>query len=230
MSEQRNPFLVAITGADGAGKTTLCRSVVDALNQRGTLARRLDRFAIGRPEDCSVASLLAGDRDFLRAHTLRMPSPARLLFLLWCYAEPVIEQLRQPQAPPEILVMDSYWMKHVAAEILMGCDARAALAATELLPQADMVFDVRVAPRVALHRKTVAELVPYECGSTEHCSPAAFLQHQQALRDQLDRWSTRWNWLRVDGERPIDELTADVCIAIQQRWTHASVVPQDGSP
>jgi len=225
MIERRIPFFVVIAGTDGAGKTTLCRSVVDALNKDGTFAKRLDRFAIGRHEDCSVASLLVGDCDILRAHTLRMPNPARLLFLLWCYAEPVIEHLRRPQAQPGIL--DSYWIKHVAAEILMGCDARAALAAAQLLPQADMVFDVRVEPSVALRRKTVGELVPYECGSTEHCSPTAFLQHQLALREHLDRWSARWNWLRIDGERPIDELAADVCVAIRQRWTHVSVNPQN---
>ena len=211
-------MLIAITGSDGAGKSTVSRRLVEALVERGVDAIRLERFDILRPDRSSSAELLRGDVEVLRGHTLRMPTVARLLFYLWCYALPVSELLaRRKDDARRVVVLDSYWMKHLAAEIVYGCDPMAAQAVANLLPRPQLVIYLRLAPEQLFERKT-DDLVAYECGLDDTCSKESFIAHQEAIQSWLNTWAAQDEWLAVNAGRSVDAIVADLVAAIAHRF------------
>lgn len=194
-------MLVAITGGDGAGKTTLSKLVQQALHRNGVNAVRLDRFDILNPQLSPSTTFVNADVLSVRQAVLRMPTPtARLLFMLWSMASTASHQLAEAGAA-DVVVYDSYWMKHTAAEIIFGADEQAALAAASLLPRADLTLYLKLTPEQLLERK-LDDMVAYECGLDPACRPESFLSHQRRIKAYLDAWSGRFGWREIDGAQP----------------------------
>jgi thymidylate kinase len=207
--------LVAIAGADGAGKTTLSRQVHQALVRRGIDAVRLDRFDILDAKLSPASSFIDTDVLTLRQSVLQMPTAsARLLFMLWSMAITVSHQLNNGDAG-KVVVYDSYWMKHTAAEIVFGAQEKAALAAACLLPQPDLTLYLKLEPATLLQRKR-GDLVPYECGLDPACEGESFLRHQRRILSHLDSWSHRFGWQEIDGDQASDVLMAELVRRIEK--------------
>jgi thymidylate kinase len=201
-------MLIAIAGPDGAGKSTLSKTLAQALRRRGFDAVRLDRFDILDAEVSPASVFIAADVLTVRQAVLAMPSAsARLLFILWSIATTVSQVATGD--PDRIIIHDSYWMKHTAAEIIFGADEQAALAVTSLLPRPDLVFHFKVPAETLLARKP-DDRVPYECGMDPLCAPESFLSHQRKIQSLLEDWSRREGWLEVDGQQPLEQLEADL--------------------
>ncbi|MEA3035258.1 MAG: hypothetical protein QOH04_1017 [Sphingomonadales bacterium] len=198
-------LLIAIAGPDGAGKSTLTKALQQALRQRGVDAVRLDRFDIVDPQLSPASRFIDADVPTVRQSVLAMPTAtARLLFILWSMALTASSQLDRASAD-RVILYDSYWMKHTAAEIIFGADEQAALAAASLLPQPDITFYFKLPAEALLARKP-DDRVAYECGMDEACRPASFLAHQERIQSYLDDWSHRFGWLEVDGTQPLQSL------------------------
>jgi len=213
--------LIAIAGADGAGKTTLSRTLHQALLNAGMDAVRLDRFDILNSRLSPPSAFITTDVKTLRESTLLMPASARLLFMLWSMALTVSQQLDGAN-PEKIVIYDSYWMKHTAAEIIFGVDETAAMAIVALLPPPDLTIYVKLKPEELLARK-VGDMVPYECGLDYACRPDSFLRHQIRILGYLDRWSRRFGWQEVDGSPPTDVLAASLVRRIQENRKDAAM-------
>lgn len=201
-------MLVVIVGTDGAGKTSLSRALDDGLKSSGVRSSRLDRFDILDREATPAAAFVNSDIDGLRQYALDMPAPARLLFYLWSMALTVTSKMAATDRP-QVLIYDSYWIKHVAVEIQFGEDADHALSAGRLLPKPDLTIYLKAAPE-DLYQRKIGDLVAYECGLDPACRKDSFITHQTHLKDRLDQWSKRDGWLEFDALQSTDALTAQI--------------------
>jgi thymidylate kinase len=137
-----------------------------------------------------------------------MPPSARLLFMLWSMALTVSQHVNQGGSD-RVVIYDSYWMKHTAAEIIYGAGEAAATATVELLPQPDLTLYLKLTPEQLLERKR-GDMVAYECGMDSACTDDSFLEHQRCILAYLNRWSQRRGWHELDGALPADIQIANI--------------------
>ncbi|GAA1948820.1 hypothetical protein GCM10009837_87790 [Streptomyces durmitorensis] len=198
-------MIVAIVGADGAGKTTVTRAVGEAL---GGLASVVDRWDIIDNSAYPFADFIKPDERRVRTCAVRMAPQSRVMFLLWAAVASVTD--RQAAADPaEVLLLDGYWMKHAASEIAYGTDPAWVEAVGEGLPAADVVVYLRSDPATAWDRMG-ERAVPYECGLDLSCSKQSFLRHQQKIHKVLDSWADRFGWTVVDVHKPLPQVVDTV--------------------
>jgi dTMP kinase len=188
--------LVAVVGADGAGKSTMTGLLAERLTAAGRPASRVDRWDIVGDPRYPTASCLTSTVSEARTCTGHMSGTPRLLFLLWASVLSLTD--RDGGLPGEIVLLDGYWMKHAASEIAYGADPAWVESVASGLPPADLVVYLRLAPEVAWRRKEGRPMV-YECGLDPTCSHEAFLRHQGAIQAVLDGWAQRYGWLTVDA-------------------------------
>lgn len=211
-------MLIAIAGPDGAGKSTLSGVLAQMLRDRGHDAICLSRFDILDPELSPASAFIDCDILTVRQSVMAMPTAtARLLFTLWSMAVTAASQLA---VPGRVIIYDSYWMKHTAAEIIFGANEQAALAATTMLVPPDLTFYVRLPAEILLARKPY-DRVPYECGMDDLCRPERFLAHQRSIQSYLDAWAERFDWLEVDGAQPTSVLAVTLASSIEAALARA---------
>jgi dTMP kinase len=199
--------LVAITGSDGAGKSSVVEALVERLAPRA--ARVIDRWDILRPEIHPQCGFIGASREELRAQMAQMPVAARSLFLFWTFGMMLDGQL---DTADEIVLSDGYWMKHAAAEVAYGADRAWIEAMGRTLPRPQLTLLLDIDPSVALARKQ--RLVPYECGMDPRATPEAFVRHQAAVRAILLDWAKVEDWVCIDASEPlakvVDRLTGAI--------------------
>jgi len=197
-------MFIALVGCDGAGKSTVTRLLTGSGD--GPPVRRSDRWDIvAEPEHYPSARLLRPDVRLGRTTAAEMPNPARFLFFLWSSCMAL--QAREPQpAPGTVTLLDGYWMKHAAVEVVHGLDRGWVESVAAGLPACDQVLYLRIAPETAWERKQGEEILPYECGGDPLCSRASFLAHQGRVRAVLDDWAQRFGWRTLDADRPVEEI------------------------
>lgn len=201
-------MLISLAGLDGAGKSTLTRRLDGDLRAAGRAVRRIDRWDIvGNPE-YPATRFMRPDVPDTRLCVADMPNPPRFLFLMWSIG---MALLAKPPAPAgTVTLLDGYWMKHAASEIVYGLSRPWVEAVVEALPRPDVVVHLALDPEVAWERKAGGDVVPYECGMDPSCSRETFLAHQHRIRAILDAWAERDGWRVVDASRPVDEVAAAV--------------------
>lgn len=184
-------MIVALDGPDGAGKSTQVRDLVEWARATGYTAIVVGKWDVFRPGMVPQARFLRGtDQEELRTCVAEMPSPSRMLFLGWLNTAAAT---RAMLATEDLVILDGYWAKHAAAELLAGCPPRLVHAITAAIAPADLIVYLDVTPEEALRRKGT-DLAPYECGRDPACSPARFLGHQAAVRDVLLDWARTHAW------------------------------------
>lgn len=192
-------MIVALDGPDGAGKSTQARLIVAWAREHGLSARAVGKWEIFEPGVVPEARFLRGtDQLELRVCIAEMPSPARMLFLGWMNSM-AAERARQANA--DLVVLDGYWVKHAASELLMGCEPGLVAAITDSMAPVDLLVYLDVTPEEALRRKD-RDLAPYECGTDPECHPDRFLSHQAAVRQVMVEWARLHNWAVVTAPTP----------------------------
>jgi thymidylate kinase len=202
MSEGRT--LIAIAGADGAGKTTVSKLLVERLNASGRSARYVDRWDIVGSARYPAADFLLDDVPHIRGRVPEMPPQPRLLFLLWTMALAASETAVR-DATTEVVVLDGYWMKHAASEVVYGLDDQWVASVVNGLPAPDLVLRLRLDPVEAWRRKG-GDVLPYECGMDDSCSRQAFLEHQGRIEGRLADWAAVYEWQEVDASAPLADI------------------------
>ena len=208
-------MLVVIVGTDGAGKTSLSKALDQALRNSGISTSRLDRFGILDRAEAPAAAFVHANVDELRQYALDMSAPARLLFYLWSMALTVTSTMAKPDAP-QVIIYDSYWIKHVAVEIAYGAKEQQAVSAGHLLPKPDLIIYLKASP-TALYERKIGDLVAYECGMDPACERESFISHQTKLVERLDRWAEEQGWHIFDALRPTQELAAEAAALVISR-------------
>ncbi|MFI5783086.1 hypothetical protein [Nocardia sp. NPDC051570] len=202
-------MIVAIVGADGAGKTTVTRAAAERL---GTSATVVDRWDIVGSPHYPTAAFLEADVRRVRSCAVGMAPESRLLFLLWAAVASVTDRVAESETD-SVLLLDGYWMKHAASEIVYGMDECWVEAVGAGLPGADRVVYLRSDPQTAWDR-IGARAVPYECGLDPSCAQSSFLHHQGRIHEIFDSWANRQNWAVVDTRRPFAPVVDAVVEAV----------------
>lgn len=188
-------MIIALDGPDGAGKSTQVRDLVAWVQDLGHTARVVGKWDIFVPGVVPQARFLRGtDQYDLRTCIAEMPSPARMLFLGWMNTTAAT---RAQECDADVVILDGYWGKHAAAELLAGCPPELVHAITAAIAPVDTIVYLDVTPEEALRRKGT-DLAPYECGRDPECSPVEFLRHQTAVREVLLQWADTLGWTVVD--------------------------------
>lgn len=200
-----------VTGADGAGKSTVISSLSERWTAQGRRVRVASIWDLIRIE----AKNFPLKPEQVDAYLGCLSSTSRAYFLLHCISESY-ERARANDA--EILLFDSYWYKYIASEIArspMGQeDPR--LSAALALPQPDRTILLQVDPSVAQNRKT--KISGYESGfETPDRARAKFeeLNHKTSLI--LNEWARKWSWNTVSAMDAPERVMENVWDAFQEQ-------------
>lgn len=202
-------MLIVVTGIDGSGKSTVTNLLLESLRESGALTRRRDKWDVYDRALHPSCKFLHGPLAELRSCISSMPVPSRTLFLFWTMHLTMRQELL---ANVDYCILDSFWYKHAASEIIYGSPPELVEALSRPLPEPDDVFFLDVDPQEAWRRKQAMnfeDIVPYECGMAETPDAASFIAHQTRLRKQMMAWARQHRWRVLDGSlspREIVEL------------------------
>ncbi|MFD5141908.1 thymidylate kinase [Streptomyces sp. NPDC058401] len=202
--------IVSLVGGDGAGKSTVSRLAAERLTAQGLMVDRVERWDIVDNPAYPATRFMRPDTQDARLCVAEMPNTSRFLFLMWSMGMALEGRVPAPAGPGTVTLLDGYWMKHAAGEIVYGLDRPWVESVVSGLPPSQSVTYLRLSPEQAWERKAGKDLLPYECGMDPSCSRERFLAHQQGILDLLDEWSARFGWLEVDASQPLDELASRV--------------------
>ncbi|XXX81457.1 hypothetical protein WMF30_22120 [Sorangium sp. So ce134] len=212
-------MLIVITGTDGSGKTTVTTRLSARLRQDGAMTLRRDKWDIYDHASHPSCRFLKGPLDELRSCISAMPVPARTLFLFWSMHMTMRPELL---AGADYTILDSYWYKHAASELIYGAPPELVHALAAPLPEPDAVFLLDIDPRGAWQRKQAKRLedvVPYECGMSGRLDADSFIAHQSLLRQRLRSFAQDRRWTVLDASLHTDELVDTIARALRARRT-----------
>ena len=204
--------IVAICGNDGAGKSKNIAGLKAYLLARSLPFDSVDKWDILDSRMHSTCSFISTQLNPLRVQISEMPSPARMLFLMWSIS---ITADRIRHASNKVILLDGYWMKHAAAEIAMGGSSAAIRTVAGLLPVPDITIFLDIDPLVALERKR-GDLTPYECACDPSLSENSFLRHQGSVAEILNRWSDEFGWRRIDASQPPEIVLRNTIVELEK--------------
>ncbi|MFT3770483.1 MAG: hypothetical protein QM820_34070 [Minicystis sp.] len=177
----------------------------------------LDKWDVLDRDKFPECRFLRDDLEDLKICISDMEGMSRALFLFWSlFITLSRDRLDRSDA---IYVLDGYWMKHAAGEIIYGCDAEWVTATAKRMPRPDVTIYLDVTPEVALRRKT--SFTPLECGRRHDLSATAFVQHQTRLREQLLAWCEEFGWTKVSAVTDEEQVAAGIDAVLEGRLVPA---------
>ena len=187
-------LLIAFEGLDQSGKQTQAERLKAEVERRGRRAVLLDfpsyETHIGREIDEG----LHGGRDY-------GPDVMQLLYVANRYEKkPLIEKLL---ADGTVIVCDRYLASSIAYGEAQELDAAWLRDIQRYLPPPDLTILLDIAPETAAGRKR-SNRDKYERD----------LELLSRVRDSYRRQAQATDWVRLDGERPKDDVAADVLNAV----------------
>jgi thymidylate kinase len=208
------PLLIAITGADGSGKSTACAAV------RARLAERLGAEAVAEVSVWDCLSEQAGVMPAFRnpeeasRYLVDLDGTSRTLFIFHALARALQLGLRKQ---PRVVLLNGYWYKYAVSEIGYGVDPEFVLGAALGFARPAHVFCLDVDPATAWERRLRASR--YEQGAAAADATAGgagererFVRFQQKL---ASAWSgieaqTGLAWEHLSALEPADEVAGRI--------------------
>jgi dTMP kinase len=185
--------LIAFEGLDQSGKQTQAELLRDRLKQEGRKARLMSFPDYGTSIGEEIARALAGEREY-------GPDVMQLLYVANRYErKPDLERWLDGGL---ILVCDRYVASSVAYGEALGLDPVWLTDVQKLLPPAALTIMLDIAPETAVRRKAV-DRDRYERD----------VALQARVRESYRRQAVEYRWVVLDGERPKDDIAADVLSA-----------------
>ena len=196
-SHPMNGLLIAFEGLDQSGKQTQAERVRDHVTARGRECRLLSfpdyETAIG----AEIANALHGARDY-------DADVMQLMYVANRYERR--GEMTRWLAEGMVLVCDRYVASSIAYGEAQGLDPLWLRDIQRFLPPPDLTILLDIAPETAVQRKAA--------GRDRYERDLALLSR---VRDSYRRQAADGGWLRLDGERPRDAVSADVVSAIETR-------------
>ena len=189
--------LIAFEGLDQSGKQTQAELLRDWLKQDGHRARLVSFPDYGTSIGEEIARALQGEREY-------GSDVMQLLFVANRHERR--EAIREWVDGGLILVCDRYRASSIAYGEALGLDAGWLEDIQRYLPRADLTIFIDIAPATAAQRKSQ--------GRDRYERDLSLLER---VRSSYLRQAASPDWVRVDGERTIDEVAEDVFAAVQAR-------------
>ncbi|RRO07663.1 hypothetical protein DMB81_009745 [Pectobacterium aquaticum] len=189
-------LIITLAGTDGAGKSTQAQLIKDWLKKRGFEVLVVDKWSILDSSQHPECRFINSNLDELRHCISEMKNQSRTLFLFWSIFQSM-ENIRFNASDKTVFILDGYWIKHAASEIIYGNSEDWVLSITSEFPESDIVlyFDIPVSETV--HRKD--EFTPYECGRNIDFTKQDFVSHQNTLKKLMDTWCEKFKWTVIDA-------------------------------
>lgn len=187
-------LLVAFEGLDQSGKQTQAEGLRDFVVARGRACTLLSFPDYDTAIGSEISKALHGDRDYA-ADTMQ------LLYVANRYEKrSTIETLLAAGA---IIVCDRYVASSIAYGEAQGLDAAWLTEIQRFLPTPDLTIVLDIAPETAVQRKST--------GRDRYERDLALLSR---VRESYRRQGQQAGWLVLNGERPRQEVSADVLTAV----------------
>jgi thymidylate kinase len=225
LSRIDGPALVVISGADGAGKTTLIEALANRLRAQGL------RVGVASLWDLYLAPALPrifSSREDAQRYLGEVSARSRFHFLLHCLYG-ALDRALQPSGGLnegsssggaavvpgryDVLLFDAYWYKYAAAERCFGAGLDGLLPLVQDFPVPDVILELDAPPALTAARKRSFGL--YECG-LKTATPAAFIAFQTGLRRELRELLRAQPCPRValDATRPLESSLEQALAAV----------------
>ena len=190
-------LLIAFQGLDQSGKQTQAESLRDYFMLRGRDCRLLSFPDYTTAIGSEISRALHGERDY-PADTMQ------LLYVANRYEHRgAMESLLAQGA---VIVCDRYLASSIAYGEAQGLEATWLTEIQRFLPKPDLTIVLDIAPETAVQRKA--------SGRDRYERDLALLSR---VRDSYRRQSEQSGWIRLNGERPKGEVSADVLSAVATR-------------
>jgi len=94
------------------------------------------------------------------------------------------------------ILIDSYYYKYFASELILGADKRMVLDLQQVFPQPHVVIELVLPVEESVKRKS--HYSRYECGLSNQPGASSFLDFQRRVRGAWEQIETS-NWQQVDA-------------------------------
>jgi len=189
--------LISFEGLDQSGKQTQAEAVRDEVIARGRECHLLSFPDYTTSIGSEIGRALHGERDYA-------PDVMQLLYVANRH-ERRAEMIRLLEEGA-VLVCDRYIASSIAYGEAQGLDAGWLADIQKFLPRPDLTILLDIAPETAVRRKASGR-DRYERD----------LQLLSRVRDSYRRQAAGEGWLRLDGERSREAVSADVITAVSTR-------------
>jgi dTMP kinase len=194
-------LIIAFEGLDQSGKQTQAERVREHVTARGRECRLLSFPDYDTAIGTEISKALHGERDY-------DPDVMQLMYVANRYERR--RDIARWMAEGVVLVCDRYLASSIAYGEAQGLDPAWLRDIQRFLPQPGLTILLDIAPETAVQRKA-ANRDRYE-------RDLALLSR---VRDSYRRQAADGGWLRLDGERPREAVSADVTRAVESQLARA---------
>jgi dTMP kinase len=194
-------LIIAFEGLDQSGKQTQAERVREYVTARGRECRLLSFPDYDTAIGTEISKALHGERDY-------DPDVMQLMYVANRYERR--RDIARWMAEGVVLVCDRYLASSIAYGEAQGLDPAWLRDIQRFLPQPGLTILLDIAPETAVQRKA-ANRDRYE-------RDLALLSR---VRDSYRRQAADGGWLRLDGERPREAVSADVTRAVESQLARA---------
>jgi dTMP kinase len=186
--------LIAFEGLDQSGKETQARMLAARLSGLGRRVTTVSFPDYETPIGAELHRALHGGREY-------GPDVIQMLMIANRYEwKPAIARA---QAEGQVVVADRYLASSVAYGEAQGLDPDWLFEAQKYLPPPALTVMIDIAPATAVSRKRVnRDRFEQDLGMLER------------VRVSYRRQAASPGWVAIDGERPIEQVAADVATAV----------------
>ncbi len=187
-------LLIALEGLDQSGKQTQAEGLVDYFASIGRATRLLSFPDYTTAIGAEISRALHGEREYA-ADTLQ------LLYVANRYEHR--QTIQALLAAGTVIVCDRYLASSIAYGEAQGLDAAWLAEIQRFLPRPDCTIVLDIAPETAVQRK-----------STNRDRYERDLALLSRVRESYRRQSEQPDWIHLNGERPKQDVSADVITAV----------------
>jgi dTMP kinase len=194
-ASEDHAVLIAFEGLDQSGKETQAKTLAARLGEAGHRVTMVSFPDYATPIGAELHRALHGERDY-------GPDVIQMLMIANRYEwKPAI---LRAQSEGQIVVADRYLASSVAYGEAQGLDPDWLFEAQRYLPPPALTVMIDIAPATAVARK--------QSNRDRFEQDLAMLER---VRVSYRRQAAGPRWVAIDGERPIDEVAADVTRAVR---------------
>jgi dTMP kinase len=194
-------LIIAFEGLDQSGKQPQAERVREHVTARGRECRLLSFPDYDTAIGTEISKALHGERDY-------DPDVMQLMYVANRYERR--RDIARWMAEGVVLVCDRYLASSIAYGEAQGLDPAWLRDIQRFLPRPGLTILLDIAPETAVQRKA-ANRDRYE-------RDLALLSR---VRDSYRRQAADGGWLRLDGERPREAVSADVTRAVESQLARA---------
>lgn len=196
---------ICLTGADGAGKSTIIHSLAKQLDAKKT------SYSI-----CSIWDTMSFFHQFFDAkatpesiqkYLMSCDKRSRIYFLLHSLSYSYNIALKKNT---DLVLIDSYWYKYVLSEADNEDELAQLTKLCDVFEQPDIVFYLKLPIDTAINRKKNVGFSSYELrGKTPEEGINFFKSNFLKMENMFSKIQNK-NWIELDALNSVDELTQTI--------------------